>query len=341
MITLPPLDNLLHRRSLLAMPLLGLMGAPVARACMHLPPGYEGSIGQNTQEGVLIHSDGREQLILRVNYRIDGKKPAPNFAWIVTVPKEPDAYKLADPKLFKDMFNLSQKLLRPKPDEKNKLNAPRLGSANILEEKQSGVELGKRAVVGPYDIQPVRGVGAHALKGLNQWMIKNGFEPMAADHMAYFVDNGFTFLAIKVNGARGAQGVAAGGMLPPLAFSFASEQPYYPMKFSSHQGTFDLNLHILSTQKFDYKANEELLRRVRWSNRSWKRNASLKRSAMPKTLVKHVPADKPSQMWFYNNIKGSRINRNGEIAKWKTDLFFANAKTAHPAGETSKKPAKG
>ena len=53
----------------------------------------------------------------------------------------------------------------------------------------SGVELGKRAVVGPYDIQPVRALGRNALTALNRWLGTNGFPTEAPEHMKYFVDN--------------------------------------------------------------------------------------------------------------------------------------------------------
>ena len=61
---------------------------------------------------------------------------------------------------------------------------------------------------------------------------------------------------------------------------------------------------------------------------------------MPKTLQQLIPAGQSPQTWYYNNIKGSRINRNGEIAKWKTDLFFANPKTRRAERRTPNQPAR-
>ena len=57
------------RRTLL-LPLLLI--ATGAWACCMVPRTYNGTIGQDAQEAVLIHDDGREELILRINYRITG-----------------------------------------------------------------------------------------------------------------------------------------------------------------------------------------------------------------------------------------------------------------------------
>ena len=167
---------------------LGIAGA--ALACCMVPATYKGSIGQEAQEAVLIHDEGREELVLRINYRIKGATMPNQFAWVITTPVEPDAYALADAKLFEDMFDLAQRLAAPRSKSRSVGCAARAGSALPM-----GIELGKRVEVGPYDIQPVRGVGPLALKGLNTWLADNGFPTEPPDHMTYFVENGFTFHA--------------------------------------------------------------------------------------------------------------------------------------------------
>ena len=63
-----------------------------AEPCCMVPAGYKGSITQSGQEAVIFHDNGREELILKINYRISGAEMPDRFAWIITVPNEPDAY---------------------------------------------------------------------------------------------------------------------------------------------------------------------------------------------------------------------------------------------------------
>ena len=89
-----------------------LSGSP-AMACCMLPATYEGTISQNAHEAVIIHHAGREELVLRIDYKIIGESMPDNFAWVITVPNEPDEYAIADAKLFEEMFVLSEKLRPP------------------------------------------------------------------------------------------------------------------------------------------------------------------------------------------------------------------------------------
>lgn len=295
-------------------------------ACLHLAPTYKGSVGQNTQEALLIHHNGREELVLGINYEIEGSGSAEKLAWVITVPNEPDAYNVADPKLFEEMFEFSRKLT-PQP----KSNTP---VPIVLGPQLAGVELGKSAAVGPYDIQPVRGVGPEALQGLNQWMTRNGFSAFKASEMAYFVENKFTFLAVKINPAKNKKAVGKNGALPPLHLSFATDRPYYPLRLSSGQGVFDLNLHILTKQKIDFSSdtNKEILDRLKHTNPLLPQNKPVSLTAAPKTL--EAVFNKSSTMkgvtgdWLYTNLSGLRLNEQNSISDWKTDIFFGDVKSA-------------
>ena len=293
-------------------------------ACLHLAPTYKGAVGQNTQEAVLIHHNGREELVLGVKYEIEGSESAEKLAWVITVPNEPDAYNVADPKLFEEMFDFSRKLT-PQP-KSNTLGPIALGV------QPAGVELGKSAAVGPYDIQPVRGVGPDALQGLNDWMTKNGFSAFKASEMAYFVENKFTFLAVKINPAKNKKEVGKNGSLPPLHLSFATDRPYYPLRLSSGQGVFDLNLHILTKEKIDFSSdtNKEILDRLKHTNPMLPQNKTISRTAAPKTL--QAVFNKSSTMkgitgdWHYTNLSGIGLNEQNSISAWKTDIFFGDVK---------------
>jgi len=81
------------------------MNSPVFACCM-LPETYRGTISQNDHEAVIVHRAGRQELVLRINYKIIGDTMPDQFAWVITVPNEPDNYKIANPQLFEDMFFL-------------------------------------------------------------------------------------------------------------------------------------------------------------------------------------------------------------------------------------------
>ena len=292
--------------------------SPVMACCM-LPATYEGTISQNAHEGVILHHDGREELVLRINYKITGETMPDNFAWVITVPNEPDKYAIADAELFKRMFAFSEKL-RPR---KKKSGKGGFGGGGGM--GGGSVELGKRVQVGPYDIQPVRGVGANALTGLNNWLKENDYPTEDPAHMEYFVANKFTFLCIRIAAPKGEQAVGSRGDVVPLHLSFASPKPYYPLRFSSRQGAFDVNLHVLTQRELNYRYSARVLRQINWTNDRFPRNAKFHTSSLPGVLKKMIGESHFKDYrgrWFYNNIRGVNVNRDGAIAKWTTDVFL-------------------
>lgn len=293
-----------------------LSGSP-AMACCMLPATYVGTISQNAHEAVIIHHAGREELVLRIDYKIIGESMPDNFAWVITVPNEPDEYAIADAKLFEEMFVLSEKLRPPSRTKSKRGFGGAFGG--------SGVELGKQVQVGPYDIQPVRGVGANALTALNTWLKAKGFPTEDPAHMEYFVANKFTFLCIKIAAPKEEKAVGADGTVPPLHLSFASPKPYYPLRFSSRQGVFDVNLHVLTQRALNYRTSDSVLRQINWTNHDFTRNYKLYKARVPNSLKKvfdnsRFKADRA--VWFYNNIRGDQVNRDNAIARWKTDVFL-------------------
>lgn len=291
-----------------------------ALACCMVPRTYKGTIAQDTHEAVLIHDGEREELVLRIGYKLSGPTAPSEFAWIVTVPNEPDAYALADKALFKDMFKLSERYLRPR--SKSETDSKSRHSGKVVSGR---VELGKAVTVGPYAIQPVRALGLDALKGLNAWLAKNGFPSEDEKHMAYFVQNKFTFLCVKVQPAKD-QTLSMTGKLPPLHLSFKSKTPYYPLRFSSRQGVFNVNLHVLTRTKLDYAQSKNMLDKINWSNRDFRRNEALTRAKFPLNLWKVFQKGKVKSTietrWYYNNLRSTRTNLGNAISRWEQDVFL-------------------
>jgi len=296
-----------------------------------VPMNYAGRISQDAQQALIIHDGEREELVLRINYKIEGEKMPESFAWVITVPNEPDAYAVADPALFEKMDKLAKLLLRRTPRYASLSADDPFGGG--LSAPAEGVELGKPVSVGPDAIQPVRGVGSKALDGLNSWLKSNGFPSENPEHMRYFVENNFTFLCVKIKPDGGSSLVPSSGVLPPLHLSFASEKPYYPLKFSSQQGEFDLNLHILTKQPVDFRANKALLKSITWSNPEYKQNYKLHHTSVPKLLndvLRKGKIETKQRYWNYSNIQCLKLNKEKSLENLTSDVFFELKPTNSP-----------
>jgi hypothetical protein len=147
-------------------------------ACCMLPRSYKGSISQNTQEAVIFHHNGMQDMILRINYEIKGEKAPDQFAWIITVPNEPQQYELADSEIYEETFDWAWPLVEPPRPRSNFL-----GLVDSAPAATGGLELSQKVEVGPYDIQPIKVKGADALGALNEWLTANGFPTEDPGHM--------------------------------------------------------------------------------------------------------------------------------------------------------------
>jgi hypothetical protein len=308
-------------KTLFALALLGLLAAAVApvESCCMVPANYKGTISQTAQEAVLFFADGREELILKINYKITGDTLPDKFAWVITVPNTPDAYEVADAKLFEEVFPWAQRLVAPPTKNGDSLGRPAAWGVH-------GLEFGKPVKVGPYTIQPVKALGKEALTGLNDWLADNGFPKEDPSHMEYFVENKFTFLCVKFDPQKNKKAVDSEGGVPPLHLSFKSDNPYYPLRFSSRQGVFDVNLYVLTKKDFDYKVSSDSLKRINWSDREhFKNNVEVSPKDFPKSLKaayeKSTFKDDTGK-WKLNVLRAHQVNKDNAIAKWKTDIFF-------------------
>jgi len=294
---------------------------------MMVPKNFEGRISQNRHQAILVHHGDQEELILRINYKISGGKTPSQFAWIITTPTEPSAYHLADPKIFDETSLWANRLTQP-PRRARPASGRALGGLTDDKRPEAALEFGRREVVGPYDIQPVRARGRDALNALNQWLSDNGFPREDPGHMKYFIDEEFTFLCVKINSAEGVDGVASSALLPPLHLTFETENLYYPLLFSSRQGVFDLELTTLTDQSLDYRGSyETLAKQLRWSAPRNKKNVPVLANQLPESLAAALKKSKKAGRrtnWKLNVIRGSKVNAEPyAIAGWKSDVFLA------------------
>lgn len=314
-------------------------------ACCMIPEDYAGRVGQAEQTALLIHRDGVEDLILGITYRItpgaDGKLPE-KLTWLIALPSEPvenDGYGLADEDLFDELGSLAyEKLVRQLPRPRVKHQGFEDAGEVTAEALEEGVELGRAVQVGPYDIQPVRGVGQNALNGLNAYLKQRGFPVEDPDHMAWFVEHGFTFLCIEVTPGEDQKTLSAGEALPPLRVRFKTEHPYYPLRYSSQQGDFKLALYTLTAKPIDLRQSMSVLKALGWENvpgrklhryAQWKKPQRVatkellgKRMALGSLPDATQAVVNGADEWSFGLFEGRPNPKDRPISSWTGDCFF-------------------
>lgn len=311
-----------------------------------VPEVFLGDVGQAEQVALLIHREGVQDLTLGIKYEImpdeSGNMPE-KLTWLIALPSEPfeeDGYGLAESSLFDELSALAEDyLIKHLPRPRSKYDGAE-EAAEAAEEAPlaNGVELGRAVSVGPYDIQPVRGVGQNALNGLNNYLKTRGFPAEDPEHMAWFVEHGFTFLCIEVTPKEGSAQLPQGEALPPLRVRFETEHPYYPLRYSSQQGDFDLSLYTMTDRPIDLVKSLSVLHAIRWQNTpgvkigpytQWKAPQTVKTERMFK---RWWPIDSLSEeskamlmteeQWSFGLFLGRPNTSDWPISKWTGDCFF-------------------
>jgi hypothetical protein len=309
-----------------------------------VPEAYLGHVGQAEQLALLIHRDGVQDLILGIEYKItpdkDGKMPE-KLTWLIALPTEPmeeNGYGLADASLFEELGSLAQDyLVRHLPQPPSKYDGEDTAEA-APEALANGVELGRAVTVGPYDIQPVRGVGQNALDGLNNYLKTRGFPIEDPDHMAWFVEQGFTFLCIEVKPGEGQAALPKGDELPPLRVRFETEYPYYPLRYSSQQGDFALSLYTMTDRPIDLKRSAFVLHAIGWENTPGKKLGPYMRWKAPQMVktekmfdrwypLDSIPKESKAMLeqetqWSFGLFMGRPNPEDRPISGWTGDCFF-------------------
>jgi hypothetical protein len=310
----------------------------ILHSCCMVPVDYEGRISQNAQRGIIFHKGDRQELILGIDYEITGEAMPANFAWIITVPAEPDAYHLADADILTATQRWAKFKVTPPPPPQNRSGGGCLGGCGVQPPDAqmapaNSVELGRFAKVGPYAIQPVRAIGANALEGLNTWLEENGFPTEDPQHMKYFIENKFTFLCIKVSPPNGNESVAKGGDIPPLQISFKSEQVYYPLRFSSRQGMFDLELVTMTVEPIDFQQSKKTLTKIKWLSYELYRNVPVQPKMFYGSLKEAYERHQLGEVsgdWYLNLLQCRMVNQDNSIATWDEDVFLATNPKIEP-----------
>jgi len=322
--------------------LLLFLSAPMpVIACLHGPSDFTGDLGANAYLGVLFQAEGREELILNVQVAVDSPQELKRLAWVVALPATPDAYSAkVGSSIFSDAFDL---LPKPKGYGKGALAFSDDGVQDL------GLHI-KVVKAGPYVIHQVTGEGQAAVEGLNEWFKRNDFPTKPVEEMKFFVNHGYTFLCIRFDfdsklglkmllppgkATKGLEGdePTDGAPLPPLRLSFATKLPFFPLKFSSHQGEFAVQLLSFTAQPIDWNASKSVLKQLGVTSRSWnpldcgnfRVSPASFRGALKDVygrILKEGRLASPKG-WFLNNFAFEEINsKKHPIAKWSTDCVL-------------------
>jgi hypothetical protein len=212
-----------------------------------------------SKTGLVIYSQGREDLIFNVSFLLKPQDPAApgavaaspaasgeeirQLAWIIPVPSLPQSYGQVGDGFFRELDDLVPiyKAVRAGGGGLGGFGGGSLGAEAGADRSRSLLAYPPQAA-GDYLIQPLRVAGAKGVMALKAWLIENGFAPMNDRSMAYYAEQGWTFLAIKVN----MRGLKVGELqsLSPLRISFPTPRLVFPMKMAA--GKVSATLFVLS-----------------------------------------------------------------------------------------------
>lgn len=241
------------RRLLWALPCsLALLSPAPAGACLHVGEGE--SISQKAQQILVVHDDGREDLVIGIDYEA-GAAPA-TVGMVVPVPTVPDAYEALAPEAMDELRDWVD--LEMRSHARSRDQGPIAVAAAAPE---PAVEELEPARAGPFEIQPLRARGAEAVTALNEWLASHELSTIPEAALRYYVDRGWTFLAVKVSPEEGREALRESASLPPLRISFASERAVIPLKLEAQGAPFEVSVHLVTTRQVADDALEGARRR--------------------------------------------------------------------------------
>jgi hypothetical protein len=189
---------------------------------------------QSVQQSLIAWSGGMESLHLRSNYR--GRKAS--FAWVVPVPSRPTVEKSSW-----EAFSAAEEATRPLLVVTRYEWGRRRGcgcggqtQTNRSDEMETGVTVFESLEIEELHVDILAATGA---AGLVEWLRTNEYAvpERAQSILDEYIQQDFFFVAVKVrkedlpaDDTPGTDTVDTG--LTPLAISFASPRPFFPLKIS-------------------------------------------------------------------------------------------------------------
>ncbi|MCA8913577.1 MAG: DUF2330 domain-containing protein [Planctomycetes bacterium] len=308
-----------------------LIPQPTAEACMHPPREFKYPIKAGAQRGLILFSDGHEELVIRPSYKVEGEglkvkndavEGFTTLAWIVPVPNLPDTYKEADAKLFTELGKFTE------PKEPVWRGDPRNAEdpTDDAHDEKEGAEFLEEVKVGDYTIQPVKAKGEIGAVELNGWLKDNGFGEVDAKVMKHYIENSYYWLAVKLHRD---EGLPQNGEVKPLQIGFDTDKPVYPMKINQGRGSFDLELWVISADEIDTeKTKAQGLLTVKQKDPAmYQANRKTEYARLPKVVKDLADSDaklkklKEGDLYCYRFF-GAGMDDKVDLAKLESDLGF-------------------
>lgn len=191
------------------------------------------------EEGLSAESDGAEVLFepgdgaVTVSYAVSWQGDAADFGWVIPVPDVPTSVADGDLERFDTLRALSApKVLYPPEDEKG------AGCGSCITQRYSLAGQADRANVavvsegftGTYEYVVIAGTDAVDLEA---WFADHGWEGLAADDLAHYVDQGWSFVALRVAPDTVGDPVAE-RLLPPIALTCPGDRIVFPAVMARH-----------------------------------------------------------------------------------------------------------
>lgn len=232
-----------------------LLAAGSARAdgCFVFVWDKQTDINEPTQKAILLHDQGREELVLQVKY--DG--PAEEFGWLVPVPGLPQVSKGS----MEGFYELSR-LTQEHWPERHLVYQGMMSNGAGPAEPVKVIEI---KTVGAYEVAVLASTKAASL---TEWLAANHFV-FPKDKQAVldrYIQKGWYFVAARINPegngfalksgtpqkaaiARATRKKLANGELHPLVLSFPAEKCVFPLAISAVNGKpSEVSLYVLSAE---------------------------------------------------------------------------------------------
>lgn len=218
--------------------LVALLAAPTAARAdggMFAPELFAGDLHEPAQRAVALHVDGKQTLLLFVDY----EGGAERMAWVVPTPGRP-SLDTADPAIFGEVVDYVEEL-RMRAWKRWLADARNRGLLNGggLDVGDGAVVLHESGTVGPYEFAVLSSADGESLAS---WLSEHGYripEDLAPVLQTY-ADEGWYFAAVQVQLTAGERIT-----LPPLKLDFETPEPVFPLRISAaNRGITDVRLYL-------------------------------------------------------------------------------------------------
>ncbi len=302
------------RKLPLALMVLGalLTIPPAAGACIHEQSG-EPKVVQPALRVMVAHAAGREVLVWAPTMKAGYSPKA--LSLVTATPTMPTHYGTTTLAALDRLDELFYPPLQAGHDGDIGSFGPDAGS------NSKGIEVHPEVKTGPYAITPITATGSDGVAALNEWLKTNGFAEVSQAIALYYVQQDWTFLAVKIAPDGSKTGLES-GKLPALELAFASPELVVPLKMEAGMGPLHARIYMAVAGTLD--PNKAL---AGWgfdavNVRSWSQAPTAVTDWIGE-LGKQSKLPATSAQWQLYATESHKLNTGVKILDWDTDFALA------------------